>query len=132
VVYGGNQEPVAIHLEEKELARALGTGHFFNSIVELTIGGQTVRTLAKDVAFHAVTDRPQHADFLRVSANAEVHVNVPVVFQNEEKAPASRLAACSTSCATNSNWSAKPTRSPMTSSSICRAWKSATRCTSAP
>jgi large subunit ribosomal protein L25 len=84
VVYGGNQEPVAIHLEEKELARALGTGHFFNSIVELTIGGQTVRTLAKDVAFHAVTDRPQHADFLRLAANAEVHVNVPVVFQNEE------------------------------------------------
>ncbi|MBB3358459.1 MULTISPECIES: 50S ribosomal protein L25/general stress protein Ctc [unclassified Novosphingobium] len=87
VVYGGNQEPVAIHLEEKELARALGTGHFFNSIVELTIGGKKVRTLPKDVAFHAVSDRPQHADFLRVSANAEVHVNVPVVFQNEEKAP---------------------------------------------
>jgi large subunit ribosomal protein L25 len=87
VIYGGNQEPVAIHLEEKALAKALGTGHFFNSIIELTVGGQTVRTLAKDVAFHAVTDRPQHADFLRVTARAEVHVNVPVVFENEAKAP---------------------------------------------
>lgn len=87
VIYGGNQEPVAIHIEEKALAKALGTGHFFNSIIELTVGGQTVRTLAKDVAFHAVTDRPQHADFLRVTARAEVHVNVPVVFENEAKAP---------------------------------------------
>jgi len=87
VIYGGNQEPVAIHLEEKALSRALGTGHFFNSIVELTIGGETVRTLPKDVAFHAVNDRPQHADFLRLAANAEVHVNVPVVFQNEEASP---------------------------------------------
>lgn len=87
VIYGGNQDPVAIHIEEKALAKALGTGHFFNAIVELTVDGKTVRTLAKDVAFHPVSDRPQHADFLRVSANAEVHVNVPVVFQNEESAP---------------------------------------------
>lgn len=87
VIYGGNQDPVAIHIEEKALSRALGTGHFFNAIVELTVDGKTVRTLAKDVAFHPVSDRPQHADFLRVSANAEVHVNVPVVFQNEDSAP---------------------------------------------
>ncbi|WP_333837620.1 50S ribosomal protein L25/general stress protein Ctc [Novosphingobium sp.] len=87
VIYGGNQDPVAIHIEEKALSKALGTGHFFNAIVELTVDGKTVRTLAKDVAFHPVSDRPQHADFLRVSANAEVHVNVPVVFQNEDSAP---------------------------------------------
>ena len=87
VIYGGNEEPVAIHLEEKALNKALGTGHFFNSIVEITVGGNTVRTLPKDVAFHPVTDRPLHADFLRVSKNAEVHVNVPVVFANEEKSP---------------------------------------------
>ncbi|MCY1671567.1 50S ribosomal protein L25/general stress protein Ctc [Novosphingobium sp. SL115] len=87
VIYGGKEEPVAIHLEEKALAKALGTGHFFNSIVELTVGGQTVRTLPKDVAFHPVTDRPLHADFLRLSKDAVVHVNVPVAFINEEKAP---------------------------------------------
>ncbi|MEL0252176.1 MAG: 50S ribosomal protein L25, partial [Novosphingobium sp.] len=44
VIYGGNEEPVAIHLEEKALNKALGTGHFFNSIVEITVGGNTVRT----------------------------------------------------------------------------------------
>jgi large subunit ribosomal protein L25 len=87
VVYGGKQEPVSIHVEEKELVRKLGTGHFFNSIVEITVGGETVRTLPKDVAFHPVSDRPLHADFLRLSANAQVHVEVPVIFANEEKSP---------------------------------------------
>ena len=87
VVYGGNEEPLAIHVEEKLLIKQLGTGHFFNSIVEIEVGGKTVRTLPKDVAFHPVSDRPQHADFLRLSANATVHVEVPVVFVNEAASP---------------------------------------------
>lgn len=87
VIYGGNEEPLAIHVEEKLLVKQLGTGHFFNSIVELEVGGKTVRTLPRDVAFHPVNDRPVHADFLRLSANATVHVNVPVIFANEEASP---------------------------------------------
>lgn len=87
VVYGNNEEPQSVHVEEKELVRQLMTGHFFNSIVEIVVGGQTVRTLPKDVAFHAVTDRPVHADFLRISKDHKVHVNVPVVFVNEAASP---------------------------------------------
>jgi large subunit ribosomal protein L25 len=87
VVYGGNEEPLAIHVEEKELVRQLGTGHFFNSIVEVEVGGKKFRTLPKDVAFHPVNDRPLHADFLRLSANATVHVEVPVKFVNEAASP---------------------------------------------
>lgn len=87
VVYGGNEAPLAIHVEEKLLARQLGTGHFFNSVVEIEVGGKTLKTLPKDVAFHPVSDRPLHADFLRVSADAKLHVNVPVVFTGEETSP---------------------------------------------
>jgi large subunit ribosomal protein L25 len=87
VVYGGKEEPLSVHVEEKELRRQLGTGHFFNSVVEIEVGGKKVRTLPKDVAFHPVTDRPLHADFLRVTKGAKVHVNVPVVFINEEASP---------------------------------------------
>lgn len=87
VVYGGKQEPLAIHVEERELVRQLGTGHFFNSIVEVEIGGEKLRTLPKDVAFHPVNDRPLHADFLRLAGDAKVSVNVPVVFTNEAASP---------------------------------------------
>jgi large subunit ribosomal protein L25 len=87
VVYGNNEAPLSVHVEEKELVRQLMTGHFFNSIVEIEVGGAKVRTLPKDVAFHPVSDRPLHADFLRVSADHKVHVNVPVVFANEAASP---------------------------------------------
>ncbi|HEX5644985.1 MAG TPA: 50S ribosomal protein L25/general stress protein Ctc [Erythrobacter sp.] len=87
VIYGGKEEPVMIHVEAKELARQLGTGHFMNSIVMLELGGKTVRALPKDVAFHPVTDRPTHVDFLRLSKDAKVEVLVPVVFANEEASP---------------------------------------------
>lgn len=87
VVYGNNEAPEAIHVEEKELRRQLGTGHFFNSIVEIEIGGKKVRTLPKDVAFHPVNERPLHADFLRISKDHKVHVNVPVHFINELASP---------------------------------------------
>ena len=87
VVYGGNEEPLAIHVEEKLLRKQLGTGHFFNSVVEVEVGGTSVRTLPKDVAFHPVTDRPLHVDFLRVSKDTKIHVNVPVKFTNEEASP---------------------------------------------
>ncbi len=87
VIYGNNEEPQSIHVEEKLLSKLLGTGHFFNSVVMVEVNGKAVRTLPKDVAFHPVTDRPLHADFLRVSEHATVNVNVPVRFENEDSAP---------------------------------------------
>jgi len=87
VIYGGKEEPTAIHIEAKELVRQLGSGHFMNSIVMIDIGGKMVRTLPKDVALHPVTDRPLHVDFLRLSKDAKIQVAVPVVFVNEDDSP---------------------------------------------
>lgn len=87
VIYGNKETPLSIHVEEKELARQLNTGHFFTSIIEIEVNGETLRTLPKDVAFHPVSARPLHVDFLRLSANSKVHVHVPVVFINEAASP---------------------------------------------
>lgn len=87
VIYGNKEEPVSIHIEEKGLVKQLQTGHFMNSVFMIEVGGKTVRTLPKDVAFHPVTDRPIHVDFLRISEHAKIHVNVPVVFVDEEASP---------------------------------------------
>ncbi|MEO0906197.1 MAG: 50S ribosomal protein L25/general stress protein Ctc [Pseudomonadota bacterium] len=87
VIYGGKEEPLTIHVEEKELVKQLMTGHFMNSIVKIEIGGETVRTLPKDVALHPVTDRPTHADFFRLARDAKVEVSVPVIFVDEDNSP---------------------------------------------
>ena len=87
VIYGGKEEPLSIHIEAKELVRQLNSGHFMNSIVMVEVGGTKVRTLPKDVAWHPVTDRPTHVDFLRLAKDAKIQVAVPVVFVNEEASP---------------------------------------------
>jgi large subunit ribosomal protein L25 len=93
VIYGNNEAPTGIHVEEKLLMKALMTGHFFNSVVMIDVGGKAVRTLPKDVQFHPVSDRPLHADFLRISAHAKVTVGVPVHFTDEEKSPGMKRGA---------------------------------------
>jgi len=87
VIYGGKEEPTPIHVEEKLLVKQLMTGHFMNSIVMVEIDGKIVRTLPKDVALHPVTDRPMHADFLRLAKDSKIEVQIPVVFINEEDSP---------------------------------------------
>jgi len=87
VIYGDKQEPIAIHLEEKVIMKMLNTGHFFNSVVMLDVAGKKIRTLPKDVQFHPVSDRPLHADFLRIGEHSKVTVNVPVHFIDEELSP---------------------------------------------
>ena len=87
VIYGEKQPAVTIHVPLKELTKALSTGHFMNSVVELDLDGALHRTLPRDVQFHPVTDRPIHVDFLRLGANAVIAVDVPVHFSDEDKSP---------------------------------------------
>lgn len=87
VIYGNNQEPELIHVEEKALVKLLMTGHFSNSVVEIDLGGKKQISIPKDVAFHPVSDRPIHVDFLRIVKGAKVDVQVPVLFVNEDASP---------------------------------------------
>lgn len=87
VIYGNNQEPELIHVEEKALIKLLMTGHFSNSVVEIDLGGKKQISIPKDVAFHPVSDRPMHVDFLRIVKGAKVDVQVPVLFINEDASP---------------------------------------------
>lgn len=87
VVYGDKKEPVSISLNERELTKLLNTGHFMNSVVMIEGAGAPIRTLPKDVQFHPVTDRPLHVDFFRIGEHSTVHVNVPLVFVDEELSP---------------------------------------------
>ncbi|MCM8557132.1 50S ribosomal protein L25/general stress protein Ctc [Sphingomicrobium sediminis] len=87
VIYGAKKDPIGIHVEEKELTKMLQTGHFMNSIVEVSVDGDKHRTLPKDVQFHPVTSRPIHVDFFRLSKGATVQVNIPIRITDEEASP---------------------------------------------
>ena len=87
VIYGEKKEPVSIHVEEKLLSKMLSSGHFMNSVVMIDVGGKPARTLPKAIDFHPVTSRPIHVDFVRIGEHAQVTVNIPVRFVDEEESP---------------------------------------------
>ena len=87
VIYGDKKDPLSIHIEGKLLMKMMETGHFMNSVVEVTVDGDKHRTLPKDVQFHPVTSRPIHVDFFRLAKGSTVQVAIPVRFVDEEESP---------------------------------------------
>lgn len=83
VIYGNNESPVAITLDEKSITLEYNKGHLFTTLANINVDGKTELVLARDVQTHVVTDKVLHADFLRVSAKTKIAVNVPVSFINE-------------------------------------------------
>ena len=87
VIYGDKKEPLLISLEPRALVRELHRPGFFAKLVDVTIGGDTHRTLPRDVQLHPVTDMPLHVDFMRVGANTRITVEIPVRFVDQERSP---------------------------------------------
>lgn len=86
VIYGDKKEPVSITLSPKELWVQLHTGqHFFASTGTIDVDGVKETVICRDVQFHPVSDQPMHADFLRLAADAEIVVEIPVTFVGEDK-----------------------------------------------
>ena len=90
IVYGDNREPALISLDPRELGRAVARPGFLATLVDISVDGTTHRTLPRYVQFDPVSDKPIHADFMRVGAGANVTVTVPVAFINHDRSPGLR------------------------------------------
>jgi large subunit ribosomal protein L25 len=87
IIYGDKQPPQNVTLEYKEIFKQVQTGHFLSTVYMLDLEGSKVRVIPKDVQLHPVRDFPIHVDFLRISKDARVEVEVPVHFIGEAESP---------------------------------------------
>jgi len=87
VIYGGKEPPLAIIVPYKEVFLKIHGGGFMTTIATIEVDGKKHRVLPKDYQLDPVRDFPLHVDFLRVSKNTVVNVEVPVHFINDEKSP---------------------------------------------
>ena len=87
VIYGDKKESVMVSIEPIELKKLIQTGSFFSHLVEIKVGNDTHRVVARDIQMHPVTDRPLHIDFMRVSKGATIAVNIPMHYVNELASP---------------------------------------------
>lgn len=87
VIYGGDEAPVSVAVKMNEVLKALNTGGFLGSMIELSHEGKNQKVFTKDVQFHPVTDFPVHVDFYRVTNKTLIDVEVTVNFVGEEDSP---------------------------------------------
>ena len=87
VIYGGGEDSVAVAVKYNEVLKAINSGQFIGSMIELKQGGKAQKVFTKDIQFHPVTDAPMHLDFYRVTAKTIIEVEVSVNFVGEEEAP---------------------------------------------
>jgi len=86
VVYGLDQEPVAVTVEWRSLREALITDAGLNVLIDLDIDGDVALTIVKELQRHPIRGNVLHVDFLRVSADTAITIEVPVLMQGEPKA----------------------------------------------
>src|SRR5690554_5334010 len=84
VVYGGNQEPISISLQNREVAKLLLNDAAFSSILTLNIDGKKQNVLIKALQRHPAKNFVMHADFVRIIAGQKLTTMVPVVLLNED------------------------------------------------
>lgn len=89
ILYGGTQPPQPLilnHLELLNLMTKAGEA-FYSHVLSLKIGGKVESVVLRDMHRHPFKPAVMHIDFLRVSADRELRVRVPLHFINEATAP---------------------------------------------
>jgi len=87
VIYGGDEASVAVAVKYNEVLKAINSGQFIGSMIELKHDGKAQKVFTKDIQFHPVTDAPMHLDFYRVTNKTLIEVEVSVNFVGEEESP---------------------------------------------
>jgi large subunit ribosomal protein L25 len=81
VVYGGASGPVAVTIDPLDMMKLLGTGAGENVLITLTLDGDGERSrtvILKELQRDPVRGGPLHADFLEVSMERKIKVQIPV------------------------------------------------------
>ena len=87
VIYGDKKDPVMIALEEKVLVAEMAKKGLWTRQYEIAVDGDTFHVLCQDIQKHPVSSRPLHADFLRISKNSVLTLDIPLEFTGEAIAP---------------------------------------------
>jgi large subunit ribosomal protein L25 len=87
VIYGNNQPPLAISVDDAELRQRILAGRFLTTIYDIDLEGKKHRVIPRDFHLDPVRDFPLHVDFMRLGEGATIRVSVPLHIVNAETAP---------------------------------------------
>ena len=87
ILYGLNKNPINISVDKILIQKELNAGGFLTKIFNLNIDGKKNLAIPRDVQFHPLSDQRIHVDFLRLSEDSKVTLDIPTRFINEDASP---------------------------------------------
>ena len=85
ILYGGDGEPVAFHVDARILRNTLAHAH---AVVDLAVdGAQAQPVMVKDLQRHPVRGDIMHADLIRIRLDVAVQTTVVLEIEGAEEAP---------------------------------------------
>lgn len=79
VVYGHARDPQPLTLDTREFEKLLSHIAAESTVIELSLGGQTTKTLIREIQRHPFKRQILHVDFQELVAGEKVTVNIPIV-----------------------------------------------------
>ncbi|HUF30027.1 MAG TPA: 50S ribosomal protein L25 [Gemmatimonadaceae bacterium] len=79
ILYGHHREPQPLVLDGRDFDRLIEHYAAETTVVELTLDGQSVRTLIREIQRHPFKRQVLHVDFQALVAGEKVMVDVPIV-----------------------------------------------------
>jgi large subunit ribosomal protein L25 len=78
VIYGHGREPQPLSLDARELDKMLGHIQAESTVIEVTVGGATAKTLIREIQRHPIRRQILHVDFQALVAGEKVTVSIPI------------------------------------------------------
>src|SRR3954467_2930308 len=79
VIYGHGREPQSLALNARDLDKMLGHIQAESTVIEVTVGGQTAKTLIREIQRHPIKRQILHVDFQALGAGEKVTVSIPIL-----------------------------------------------------
>src|ERR671934_64686 len=86
-IYGNNQPPLPISVEDRELRQRILAGRFLTTIYDIELEGRKHRVIPRDFHLDPVRDFPIHVDFMRLGEGATIRISVPLHVVKSEASP---------------------------------------------
>jgi large subunit ribosomal protein L25 len=87
VIYGNNQPPLPISVDDRELRQRILAGRFLTTLVDIDLEGKKHRVIPRDFHLDPVRDFPIHVDFMRLGEGATIRISVPLHIVKAETSP---------------------------------------------
>ena len=79
IIYGHGREPQALSLNARDLDKMLGHIQAESTVIEVTVGNATAKTLIREIQRHPIRRQILHVDFQALVAGEKVTVSIPIV-----------------------------------------------------